>query len=245
MHPPGDHRLGQFQLKRHKSPFRTDHHHCRAWGLIRQPHRCTHICNPARPITTQANQFVFHEWAKTRMEVHLGSNGVAGPLHSRHQSVFQLFGREQGALPVALLHPSAVDQMQVLHTKLSHGAQDATQHLGPRQSQHQIKGMARWGWCCQLYLQHHGSRLNKHHLSNADLFAPHPHPHGVAHRGTKLAEDVLGTVITQPHPVWCQPAIPLPQQYQIHGRSQPFPASLPALTDPSTPVMLMQASALK
>ena len=63
-------------------------------------------------------------------------------IYPSDQGFFHTMSCKQRRLPIALFNPRAVDEVEMSHTELSNGAENAAQHLGPRQRQHHIEAMA-------------------------------------------------------------------------------------------------------
>ena len=80
------------------------------------------------------------------MQLHHWGNGVSGSLHPSQQGLLNTLRSQQRALPVALLHPSAVNQMQVANSEFSHRSENTAQHFGPWEGEHNVKAMTR-RWC--------------------------------------------------------------------------------------------------
>jgi hypothetical protein len=214
-HPPGDHRFGQLDLEGHEAALRAHHHHRRHGRCLRQRQRGLHVGQPAGPAGTDAGQLVLHEGAEAAVQMHLRRDRVAGALQPRQQGLLEGGRLQQRALPEALLHPGAVEQVQVGDAEFGALAQDPPQHLRPRQGQHDVEAMPGRRRICECHPQARTLRVEGFDQPLAAQPTQQTHPQRVAHPGLQHRTDMPGAVIPQQHAIGVDP-VALAQQHEIH-----------------------------
>ena len=124
--------LGELDLKRDKAALGPDHHQSGLAGVLSQGLLGPHLRDQAEPSGAEPWELVFDEGPEALVQMHLRGDGVSGALHAREQGLLDLAGLQQWALPVALLDPRTVDQVQMADPKFGALPQDPAQHLGSR-----------------------------------------------------------------------------------------------------------------
>ena len=98
------------------------------------------MCEPGLPVGTQGRQHIFHPRFESPVQLQRGKLRVAGLFQALEKIVAQACLVEYRALPVALLNPVAVYQVQRLYAEFGGVAQNPAQHFGTGQGDDERDG---------------------------------------------------------------------------------------------------------
>ncbi len=249
MHRSDAHVIEALELEVDKAPLGTEHHQVRALHGMRAGLASVGMgvakLEPA--LQGQGRQHILDERSEAPVKGELGLDRVARLLETESDVPSQGRGLERRGGPVALLHPAAVEEVEVLDPHGGPLLEDLLQRRGTGQRDRELDRRGWWRLPVQGEAQLEAIRIDAEDLTLADLSPEEADAERVARRDPDDLAQVLEPTAPDPRVALVEQIRGLEQQ-QVHARrctprapraaTLPLPAPLPPTANSRVPAIL-------